>query len=102
MEDEIIIKEFILCSAINYNGIIIAGRRHRDCYATLRGLLPELKEADEPDRSKQGFLTSKNRYVNRKEGWNIAYDQNQIAFGFEVSNRGEDSELISENLYLDL
>ena len=92
-------KEFILCSAIDYNDIIISGKRHGDCYKTLNLLRPDIKKEDEPGRESQGFLTSNGRYVNRKEGWKIANKNNQIKFGKEVSDNGDDSELISENLY---
>jgi hypothetical protein len=47
----------------------------------------------------QGFLTSLNRYVDRKEGWIIAKKNKQIQWGLEASENGEDSALISENLY---
>jgi hypothetical protein len=93
-------KEFILCAAINYNGIIIPGHRHSDCYKLLKLLKEkELKDCDLPKREHQGFLTSENRYVSREEGWIIAKDNNQIAFGLAASENGDDSILISENLY---
>lgn len=92
-------KEFILCAAIDYNGIIISGMRHGNCYETLKMLQPSIKEEDEPGREQQGFLTSTGRYVDRKEAWNIASENNQIKFGKEFSDNGDDSELISENLY---
>jgi hypothetical protein len=50
-------------------------------------------------RDNQGFLTSLNRYVDRKEGWIIAKKNKQIQWGLEASENGEDSALISENLY---
>ena len=67
-------EEYILCSAINYEGLIIPGFRHEDCYKVLRELKPD---AIDPERDKQGFLTSFNRYVDRKEGWKIAVKNNQ-------------------------
>ena len=107
-----IIKEYILCSAIDYNGIIICGHRHEDCYEILQGLRPDISEVELPDRTKQGFLTSVNRYVNREEAWIIAKASNQIVYGLEVSDHDDDkllleldikdrpkSMLISENLY---
>lgn len=45
------------------------------------------------------YLTSKNRYVSRQEGWNIAKAMGQIKWGLEASDNGECSQLISENLY---
>jgi hypothetical protein len=91
-------KEFILCAALNFNGSIICGHRHSDCYKTLIEVI-KVKEEDLPLRDNQGFLTSLNRYVDRKEGWIIAKRNKQIQFGLEVSDNGEDSALISENLY---
>lgn len=52
-----------------------------------------------PGREKQGFMTSLNRFVDRKEAWKIAKANNQIKFGMKASENGEESELISENLY---
>jgi hypothetical protein len=95
MED----KEFILCAAIKWGDVIVSGYRHRDCYKTLDALKSDIPEETYPGREDQGFLTSKNRYVDRKEGWKIAKENNQIKFGKEFSDNGDDSELISENLY---
>ena len=92
-------KEIILCSAIVYNDTIICGYRHGDCYDILRQLIPNITEDDEPGREYQGFLTSTNRYVDRKEAWKIAKENNQIKIGLVASENGEDSILISENLY---
>lgn len=93
------IKEKILCAAIDYNGTIICAYRHGDCYRILRNLDNSILEENEPGRDKQGFLTSYNRFVDRKEAWKIAKENNQIVFGLEASENGDDSILISENLY---
>ena len=82
-----------------YRGLIIPGRRHKDCYKLLEDL--KVDKPDEPGRDSQGFLTSENRYVDRKEGWKIADAAGQIKFGRVSSDMGEDSELISENLFLE-
>lgn len=118
-------KEFILCAAIYYNdgkkhihqpknietGFVIVGRRHHNCYATLSTIADidtaiklkieniENKMTLDDHRKSQGFITSLDRYVDRKEAWKIAKENNQIKFGLKVCDRGEDSELISENLY---
>ena len=103
------VKEFILCSAINYNGVIICGHRHGDCYEVLESLVGKIETDKLPNRDQQGFLTSENRYVDRKEAWKIAKDNNQIAYGLEASDNmkiegleldgQEPPILISENLY---
>lgn len=92
-------NEFILCASLNFNGIIVSGHRHSDCYAILRNLKPELKDDELPTREHQGFLTSENRFVDRKEGWKIAKENNQIQWGLEASENEDSSQLISENLY---
>ena len=108
-------KEFILCSAIHFkngaettvcgveDGVIICGRRHSDCYATLKGIVDYYSDDAylhlHLNRDEQGFLTSENRFVSRKEAWDIAKENGQIKFGLEASENGELSELISENLY---
>ena len=105
-------KEYILCAAIDYNGIIVCGHRHGDCYSVLKALIGEIDSNKLPDRDHQGFLTSLNRYVNREEAWIIAKANNQIVYGLKASDHDDDilikgldikdkpkSILISENLY---
>ncbi len=119
-------KEFIVCAAVHYNdgktyknqpkniltGFVISGRRHGDCYATAKvfaQISDKVKEyistfeamTIQAQREMQGFITSKNRYVGRKEAWVIAKEYGQIKFGLAVSDIGAESELISENLYDD-
>jgi hypothetical protein len=115
-------KEFILCAAIYVNdnkkheqqpknidtGFVICGRRHNNCYQTIKDLkgdvniyFKSLGISDNNHRENQGFITSLDRYVSRKEAWKIAKLNNQIQFGLIASeNENEDeSILISENLY---
>jgi len=101
--------EYILCAALIYKGIIIAGHRHSDCYKVLEMMRKTIHEVidqsmifvtldlddEQPGRDKQGFLTSHNRYVDRIEAWEIAKVNDQIVYGKESS----DEFLISENLY---
>ena len=116
-------KEFILCAAIWINdglkheaqpeniesGYVICGRRHHNCYQTIKSLTNQTPNDKigplinsmtvEEQRKHQGFITSLDRYVDRKEGWNIAKANNQIQFGLTASENEDDSILISENLY---
>lgn len=118
-------KEYIICAAIWYKdgikhdgqpknietGFVIAGRRHHNCYATAKALAGideviklkitniENTMSKEDYRKHQGFITSLDRYVDRKEAFQIAKANNQIVFGLDASDNGEDSILISENLY---
>jgi len=113
-------KEHILCAAIWINdgiihdaqpdnidiGYTICGRRHHNCYQTITDLkgdcntyLKTLNLLDDDYRKHQGFMTSHDRFVDRKEGWKIAVENNQVVIGLAASDNGEESILISENLY---
>ena len=113
-------KEFILCAAIWINdnqvhnqqpenieiGFVICGRRHNNCYQTItdlrgdvNGYFKSLNMSEGDYREHQGFITSLDRYVNRREGFKIAKANNQIQFGLSATENGDDSILISENLY---
>lgn len=116
-------KEFILCAAIWYDdkkkhdlqpknirtGFVVAGRRHADCYATVKALLGiegaiELKKdiiAEMENKTDhnlhQGFLTSANRYVGREEAFRIAKRNSQLKLKYV--RRDTSPELYSEDLY---
>lgn len=118
-------KEFILCAAVWYNdgqkhdhqpknievGFVVTGRRHSNCYATVKAIAGmdeaiklkvmnvEARMSPEDFKNSQGFITSLDRYVNRKEAWKIAKEMGQIQFGLEAYENREDSILYSENLY---
>ena len=116
-------KEFIICAAIYINdgkfhdqqpininkGFVVCGRRHNNCYQTIQSItglgvnetIGELIKSLNTEEiiKHQGFVTSLDRYVDRKEGWIIAKNNNQIQYGLYASDNGEDSILISENLY---
>jgi hypothetical protein len=98
-------KEYILCAAIflnnpdcirhhynNYHGIIICGYRRNDCII----ILNELKNKD--GLQLQGFLTSRNRFVERNEAYKIAKEANQIITKKEAPHNPP-GILYSEDLY---
>ncbi|OQB09046.1 MAG: hypothetical protein BWY21_00951 [Parcubacteria group bacterium ADurb.Bin216] len=78
-------EEYILCAAIHFldgdihehqpknieTGYVIAGRRHHNCYAT-KWIFDKNKIDDI-----QGFITSRDRFVNRKEAFEIAINAKQ-------------------------
>ena len=92
-------REFILCASLKFHDNIVSGHRHSDCYELIRKMFPNIADTSLPQRKDQGFLTSLNRHVDRKEGWKIAKENNQIKWGLNASNDNEESQLISENLY---
>ena len=99
------LPEHVLCSAIWYDdgltrvhlpenvpsGIVACGLRHANCYTVLITLFPDRSYLS---RCKQGFLTSKNRFVDRTEAWAIA-----LAAGQVEPEDWEGSQLFSENLW---
>ena len=103
-------KEFIICAAIYYDdgeiydaqptniefGLIVTGRRHRDCHNTL-DLITKGDYTVIIDREHQGFLTSTNRFVSREEAFQIAKQNNQIYH--TLHDDVDENDLISEDLY---
>jgi len=94
--------EFIVCAANKIGNRVYPGYRHADC-EELQSQCEEhtSKEAMQmytEDRKHQGFLTSHNRWVDRKEAWVIANMNGQIRFGPPPVGKGR--ELISEHLYM--
>ena len=105
-------REYIVCAAnwyygdpdarIYYNhqpsnikyGYVICGFRHNNCIQT-KYLLSGLKIHDGRNLI-SGFLTSKNRFVDRKEAYEIADSQNQIV---HKSGNLNERILYSEDIY---
>lgn len=104
--------ERIICSAIWYmdlptqthrpknidSGIVVTGLRHCNCIDTVKTLsdLRTVKLApDGVGEHIQGFLTSDNRFVDRKRGAEIAWRMKQI----KDEGRANPNKLYSEDLY---
>lgn len=99
------LPEHILCSAIWFNdgfrrehmpvntpeGLVVCGLRHCNCIAILSEMFPDRRYIK---NHVQGFLTSKNRFVDRIEGWKIA-----LAAGQVLPEDLIGSQLFSENLW---
>lgn len=89
--------EIVICAAIRMpDGYIIRGHRHNNCIMTASSI-PRYKGIH-THGDDQGFVTSLNRYVTRKQGYEI-----QKAAGIEsVCKEGDrylGGELYSEDLY---
>lgn len=82
-------KEYIVCAAIHYNdniigythqpvnierGFVITGLRHCNCIQIQK----MLRMQNSHSKNTQGFLTSRNRFVDREEAYKIATEQGQI------------------------
>ena len=107
--------EYILCSAIWYKdlfpivlhhckpknidkGIVLCGWRHGDVIAQmieLKGLRTVTNGENSVGDHEQGFLTSQNRFVDRKEAYKIAITASQIM----VEPPIKENDLYSEDLY---
>ena len=71
------------------NGVVVCGRRHCNCISTINHLTG--KKLSQLQPYVQGFLTSHDRFVDRKEAAKIAYSAGQI---YE-----EIDELFSEDVW---
>ncbi len=83
-------KEYILCAAIwfddgkkyalqPYNitsGLVLCGWRHGCIFPQIGGLVKERQKLGIYEKE-QGFLTNKNRFVDRVEGGKIAFEAGQ-------------------------
>lgn len=107
-------KEFIICAAIkivdldnkgtsgssgssdpSISGKIFFGHRHNNCYQALNNELSWTMNRQEISKLNriEGFVTSKNRFVDRREAFLIAKRNKQII------NDVFSKDLYSENLY---
>lgn len=83
-------QEFIICSAIwikdskSYKdnpinisiGLVIAGRRHNNCFSTFKLINPDFNFTKEDVIC--GFITNTNRFLNREEAFVVAQNNNQL------------------------
>lgn len=99
-------KKLIICAALKINKedeepIIVAGLRHGDCYETLYKLNKELSSyARRKDLIIDGFLTSVNTFVDRREAYFIAKQCGQISSQAQHDKTmRKEFELYSEDLY---
>lgn len=91
------LPEYIMCSAIWYKdlplvktfehnilpvncdrGIVFCGFRHPHCMYSMCSITGKRSVETEVGEYEQGFLTSKNRFVDRKEAAKIAFERGQI------------------------
>lgn len=86
-------REIVVCAAVKTtSGKIIRGHRHSDCLSAIydRRLRPNISY------SAQGFITSKNRFVDRAEGRELQ-DESDIKSVNKGGYKGH--TLFSEDLY---
>lgn len=84
-------KEICICAAIKTGNEIIRGHRHCDCFVTMQRMNIERGKGEI-----QGFITSKNRFVNRREAFNLQIEAGVLSA--DPNGYGE-NVLLSEDLY---
>lgn len=98
-------KEEIICAAVWFDdgkkyehqpinielGFVVCGRRHHNCFMTASILRGEDWKVSDYGKNVQGFITSEDRFLNRKDAAEVAYAAGQ-AFK-------KDGCLFSEDLY---
>ena len=112
VREKLMDREYILCSAIWYKdipvmkkfdcnvlplncdkGLVFCGHRHTQCQYTMISVTGIRSVESEIGEYEQGFLTSKNRFVDRIEGLKIAQEANQIKSEYKLT------QLHSEDLW---
>ena len=84
-------QEYIICSAIKLkDNRIIGGYRHCDCLINLANKTESIGRIE-------GFLTSKGRFVDRKEAYKIQHSAKINSFC--IDGYSKIKELFSEDLY---
>jgi len=75
-------KEIIICAAVRFNGKVWRGHRHADAMSVMHDELSYTmtrKQMIKKEVNKdQGFITSNNRYVDRREAFRIACKAGQV------------------------
>lgn len=80
-------SEMVICAAIRAsNGKVIRGHRHIDAIRALQAM--DGYRGEQPTGEDQGFITSTNRFVNRREAYRLRFP-----------DRTEPDELSSDDLY---
>ena len=90
MSDE---KEICICAAVQTEeGIVIRGHRHHDAMRAAQFAFCTPKRGE----AAQGFITSRNRFVGREEGYRL---QIEAGIGSYSSGGYRGEKLFSEDLY---
>ena len=72
-------------------GIVVCGQRHHNCFSTLHYSGIKYQHLDDGKRLIQGFLSSDNRFLDRREAGAVAFAAGQI--------EKENDHLYSEDIY---
>ena len=79
--------EIVICAAVRASdGKVVSGYRHSDAIRTLQAMVGY--EDEQPCGEDQGFVTSTDRFVDRREAYRLHFP-----------DRAESDELRSDDLY---
>lgn len=86
----------VLCAAIKYEEVVIPCHRHCNGYE----ILHELGIKNYRDKVEEGFITTKNEFLNRKDAFIEAMNCGQLsAVTRQYKQDKFEIELFSEDLY---
>lgn len=85
-------EEYIICSAVHYDdgiihqeqpinintGIVVTGRRHNNCFYSLKQMASYDESKVTKENTIAGFLTNFDNFLNRKEAFKLAEKNNQL------------------------
>jgi hypothetical protein len=95
-------NQFIICSAIKIDDLVIGGRRHHNAFEVLEKLRPDMyKDPKVAEKIICGFIDNYGKFHTRDEAWVIADKADQIRFG-KTATDPNNPILISEHLFDDL
>jgi len=90
--------EMILCAAIKIGDLVLSvprpGRHHTIIHAWFALTYQQMGKRDDEE---QGFLTTKGRFVGRKEAWIIAAEAGQVTR--PAGGDGPDTGITSESMW---
>jgi hypothetical protein len=96
--DDGVVREHMACNVAT--GIVVCGRRHHNCFSIRAALSLEGYSIRMPVNGvTQGFMTSADRFVTRKEAAKIAVQAGQVEATQVMKADGEFAALFSEDLY---
>lgn len=94
-------KEIIICAAVRFEKHVWRGHRHPDALGAMKNTLSFNMNRKEMNAwgvgNDQGFITSRNRYVDRKQAFEIAKASRQLKVNKNLTSTP--GMLYSEDIY---
>lgn len=97
MSTVLIEGRFVVCAAVKYGDVIIAGARHFD--KVMHSQLDRLIEVDALGEYIEGFIDQFGVFMDRSEAYRVALAGGQLNTRRLKSGNNGSTELFSEDLY---